>query len=584
MSRDSTLAFLTYIYTGELQCTASIQHELKEIAKRLELSGLNDICNTLTSNESSNEKVADEPKSELEIIKLGPVVDIKDIWGESDSDVDDDDGLCDRKKGGTDTEFDTDIQEAICDEDYHDIMCTQKTHNSQELRLDPVGFKDDRSFPLTMSKGRASTQEELSNTISDQTDHNEHLTLSYLHPGIERKVHEENKSATDQPENYEDSHTSGLDESSKSFDSAHHSVLGNNSSFNAKQRHVIEDELNHKITSCDKRIKESEIDIGTEGENDGTEEMISSSQVFDRSGGPRMDTSNIDLFQSPSSPDLALQSGSVNNSPSSPLFNKKRKRLFDNHVIELDLESEDEGQKGDKDIKTESQVSCDDWTEKMSVENTNSFSQQSGLKRDENSVDKFNDKNENKTNVSLHISPSKCIDGLPQPFTVIPHNDNNDIEITGDNLIEVKSKKEKKKEATFLGPQINFRLSQPSPHPVKKETEISSYDLDDTSSKINACDNVVKCPELLDDSYTYKDSYVKLLKDSEGHRKTESDDDIELMSVDSESNNSLHEEREDIDKNGEDVKSDTEQTVNSIVEDIAGMCVCVFFNCYHLTK
>lgn len=111
---DVVVSALKFLYTGELTVAASSQSELKKLAEQFELASLIPYCDKLELCVSTNEAEEfenTEGVNEKEVSELN----MKEIWGESDSDPDNDDDDVVKMK-----------DKAIDDDDYRDILATQR--------------------------------------------------------------------------------------------------------------------------------------------------------------------------------------------------------------------------------------------------------------------------------------------------------------------------------------------------------------------------------------------------------------------------------------------------------------------------
>ncbi|XP_053399092.1 structure-specific endonuclease subunit SLX4-like [Mercenaria mercenaria] len=116
---DSVLSFLNYIYTGDVTLTSSSQTELLKLAQNLQLPSLVEACNKVVLQTISSETVNLNDNSEASKTEfVESHLDMKEIWGESDSDLDLDKG---DHSGGKESRSDSGIN----DDDYREICCTQ---------------------------------------------------------------------------------------------------------------------------------------------------------------------------------------------------------------------------------------------------------------------------------------------------------------------------------------------------------------------------------------------------------------------------------------------------------------------------
>jgi hypothetical protein len=139
---DIVLTFLTFIYTGDITLTPSSQTELIALAKQLKFTPLVDACNKVVLQKEISDTVDlndNEECSETDFVESK--LDMKEIWGESDSDLDQNEGDESSDKGRS---CDSDITE----HDYREISCTQhsklKSTSSQSVTdIMELGDDDD---------------------------------------------------------------------------------------------------------------------------------------------------------------------------------------------------------------------------------------------------------------------------------------------------------------------------------------------------------------------------------------------------------------------------------------------------------
>lgn len=127
---DIVLSFLNFLYTGEVTVSSSAQSDLLNLAKKMDLSPLVNACNKLElcTEITKNAAFNDIPESsETEFVESQ--LDVKEIWGESDSDLDLDksDRSCDRENNSC-SEINID--------DYRDIICTQNRKLKEKFAIE----------------------------------------------------------------------------------------------------------------------------------------------------------------------------------------------------------------------------------------------------------------------------------------------------------------------------------------------------------------------------------------------------------------------------------------------------------------
>ena len=120
LSTKGGLAFLSYLYTGDLNITVSCQSELITYSEKLGLKEFKVLCENAKSMTDDNGAEADEKVDtrnaddgeDLNETRLDVV--LKEIWGESDTDSDDNE-VSDSKKG-----------DELSEQDYQDIRSSQR--------------------------------------------------------------------------------------------------------------------------------------------------------------------------------------------------------------------------------------------------------------------------------------------------------------------------------------------------------------------------------------------------------------------------------------------------------------------------
>lgn len=134
LSSKSAFAFLNYIYTGELDLTASSQSELISFLERHGLNEVKVLCQKLKPRKDNrdNDTHNDDNKEELNDTKLDVM--LKEIWGESDSDPEE-------------NEDDDQKIDELDEQDYQDILSSQR----QKLRQ----TEEDNQQTVASSSGSA---------------------------------------------------------------------------------------------------------------------------------------------------------------------------------------------------------------------------------------------------------------------------------------------------------------------------------------------------------------------------------------------------------------------------------------------
>lgn len=134
VTSDVVLSLLTFIYTGELNLHPSDQLPVTNLAEMLELHTLKDACSRLIIDENLENLQNDDndifdDKCDMEVTKLKDEfveskLDMKEIWGESS----DSESEIEGQGHGSDMGNHGNSSSEIDNEEYHDIMCTQKQH------------------------------------------------------------------------------------------------------------------------------------------------------------------------------------------------------------------------------------------------------------------------------------------------------------------------------------------------------------------------------------------------------------------------------------------------------------------------
>lgn len=346
---DIVLMFLNYIYTGDVTLTSSAQNELLKLASDLELPSLADACNkAVLHTETSETFTAHENLEASNTEFVESQLDMKEIWGESDSDLDSDKG---DQSGDKESQTDSEINDA----EYREICCTQKMklRNRISQKSDNSEVSDERNLisenVSECSDGTLSCNEMCNvlkiNTLNETGSETEH-SVNANSPGKEKDAVSDAYSTDSRESNFYEVVDVDTDEEPKQK----RIRLGSEHQFdktikdNSDSQKVSNNTLNKVITDINVDSTSSKLSYEYENERaSNDEENVDTSNTG-------FNSSTADLFGSPTpkKSTVTLTDGKKFNSPhgnskvSSPVENKSnsRRTLHTSVIPVIDIDSD----------------------------------------------------------------------------------------------------------------------------------------------------------------------------------------------------------------------------------------------------